>query len=130
MAKIFRDTKQRAAILETLQDYGHPMTARHIRDSAAALVPTLGIATVYRNIRSLLAAGEIEQIDVPGATSYYTIPRKGNHLMVICKDSQRVELIPGAELSVSFLKNLPHDFKARSFQLFVLGHFLKEEKAS
>lgn len=125
MSKIFRDTKQRSAILDTLHEYGQPMTARHIRDYAASLVPTLGIATVYRNIRYLLASGEIEQIDVPGATSYYTIPRQDNYLMMICKDSQRVELVPGAEVPLSVMESLPPNFKANSFQLFVLGQFTK-----
>lgn len=123
MPKVFRDTKQRVAIIETLREYGHPMTARHIRDRASDMVPSLGIATVYRNIRYLLDSGEIEQIDVPGATSYYGIPREGNHVLAVCKDSQRVQLIPEVDVSAGVLKKLPKNFKADSFQMFVLGTF-------
>lgn len=127
MSKKLRETKQRSAITETLRSYGHPMTARHIRDCASKIVPSLGIATVYRNIRGLLDAGEIEQIDVPGATSYYGIPPARKHAMAVCQESQRMHLIPiTTDLSANLLPALPKGFQPASFQLFILGRFTSE----
>lgn len=124
MSKKLRETKQRSAIVEALRDYGHPMTAKHIRDRAAEAVPSLGIATVYRNIRGLLDAGQIEQIDVPGATSYYGIPLAHKHAMAVCKETQRMRLIPlMADISPSILPKLPEAFEPDSIQLFILGRF-------
>lgn len=123
MSKSFRDTKQRNAIIDTLHQYGQPMTAKHIRDMASDIVPSLGIATVYRNIRHLLESGEIEQIDVPGFTSYFSLPRTRPQLLLVCRETQRVQFVDNKQLNISSLRNIPDGFEADRLEVFLFGRF-------
>ncbi len=58
MAKL-RQSKQRDAIYANLSSrYDHP-TAEELYDSVKETVPNLSLATVYRNLKQLAAAGQV-----------------------------------------------------------------------
>lgn len=122
MAKHFRDTKQRAAILDALQEAGYPLTPKEIRERASRSVPGLGIATVYRNIRLLVENQEIEALDVPGHRTCYTRPRTEQQAVLICRQTQRVRLADGMKLTFDPEK-LPENFKAEDVEIYIYGHF-------
>lgn len=122
MGKSFRDTKQRAAILETLRNAEHPLTPMEIRDQAAGNAPGLGIATVYRNIRMLLENEEIEAIEVPGHRTCYMIPRSNQRAVVVCRESKQVRLADGLDIQIDS-KYLPEGFEAEEIEIFIYGRF-------
>lgn len=60
-----RNTRQRKAIQQCLEDAGRPLAPQEILEHAQGLVPGMGLATVYRNIKSMLEAGEIATVSLP-----------------------------------------------------------------
>lgn len=57
-----RYSKQRNLILDILRaNRVHP-TAEWIYEQARVIMPSIGLATVYRNLKQLVEAGEIERI--------------------------------------------------------------------
>ncbi|WP_309398938.1 Fur family transcriptional regulator [Cerasicoccus maritimus] len=126
MGKRFRDTKQRSAILETLKNAEHPLTPKEIQESAAAQVPGLGIATVYRNIRLLLDNKEIEAIEVPGHRACYMLPQNGHRTLVVCRETNRVHLTDGVDLQL-MQDRLPEGFCPEHIEIFIYGRFAGEE---
>lgn len=71
MLENLRKSKQRDLILEIVKDnHIHP-TAEWIYGEAKRFIPTIGIATVYRNLNKLVELGEIEKISIPGESDRY-----------------------------------------------------------
>lgn len=99
------------------------MTAKGILEAAAGAVPSLGIATVYRNIRNMLNSGELEQIDVPGLTSYFSLPRKKAQALAVCRKSQRVHLFDIEQAKLKALHNAPDSFIPDTVEVFLFGEF-------
>jgi Fe2+ or Zn2+ uptake regulation protein len=69
-----RDTKQRAAIRDALNKADRPLNPKEILAIAQNTVPNLGIATVYRNIKTMLERKEIAAIEGSGIAPCYEIP--------------------------------------------------------
>lgn len=78
--RIFRETKQRNAINNAFRNADRPLNPKEVLAIAENEVENLGIATVYRNIKSMLESGEI--ITVPGvdiAPCYVTPAVRDKH---------------------------------------------------
>ena len=71
MTKTYRDTIQRTAIRKTLTNSPRPLNVEEILAAGQVNVPNLGIATVYRNIKKMLAEGEIRAIGGAGIPDCY-----------------------------------------------------------
>lgn len=125
MGKNFRDTKQRAAILDTLRQANHPLTPKEIRERAADAAPGLGIATVYRNLRLLIDSEEIEALEVPGHRTCYLIPRGNQRAVVVCRQTKQVRLADGMEIKID-PSYLPEGFEPEEVEIFIYGRFVGE----
>ena len=62
-----RNTRQKQAIRDAFIEADRPLSPEEALAAAQRLYATLGIATVYRNIKSLLAEGWLEPVSLPGA---------------------------------------------------------------
>ena len=71
MTKTYRDTIQRTAIRNALTNSPRPLNVEEILAAGQVGVPNLGIATVYRNIKTMLAKGEIRAIGGTGIPDCY-----------------------------------------------------------
>ena len=71
MTKTYRDTIQRTAIRKTLTNSPRPLNVEEILAAGQVNVPNLGIATVYRNIKTMLEKGEIRAISGAGIPDCY-----------------------------------------------------------
>ena len=80
-----RDTKQRRAIREVFTREHRPLSTDEVLDAGRMLVPSLGIATVYRTINSLSAEGWIHPVDLPGEPARYERCGKPHHHHFICR---------------------------------------------
>ena len=67
MTKKYSDTIQRTAIRNALINSTRPLNVTEILGVAQINVQNLGIATVYRNIKTMLAEGEIRAIGGTGS---------------------------------------------------------------
>ena len=79
MTVVRRKTMQRDVVLQVLTEAGRPLSPQEIFDAAKAEVPSLGIATVYRNIKTLLENGTLQPVELPGAAQRYEIAGKHHH---------------------------------------------------
>ena len=61
-----RDTRQRRAIRNVFMTSGRPLTPDEVLSMGQRLVDSLGLATVYRNIKILYEEGWLAEVDLPG----------------------------------------------------------------
>jgi len=85
-----RNTRQRQAIRDVLIRAGRPLTPHEILTASQEIIPSLGIATVYRTINSLREAGELNPVELPGETPRYEMAGKGHHHHFHCLHCDRV----------------------------------------
>jgi Fur family ferric uptake transcriptional regulator len=80
-----RNTQQRSAIRAALAQADRPLSPQEILDAARGDQPSLGIATVYRNVRSLVDEGWLQAVDLPAAASRYELANKQHHHHFHCR---------------------------------------------
>ena len=85
-----RATRQNTAIREAIEAAGRPLSSTEVLDEARRHVAALGLATVYRNLKALLDAGEIQVVTLPGEAARYEMARRGHHHHFRCDVCQRV----------------------------------------
>jgi Fur family ferric uptake transcriptional regulator len=116
---IQRETRQRRAIRKTFEEAGHPLSPKELLDAARSQVDGLGIATIYRNLKSLQDDGWIVSVDLPGEPSRYEIAGKDHHHHFHCRSCDRVyevEGCPGNLRSVT-----PDGFHLESHEFVLYG---------
>lgn len=80
-----RRTRQREAIWLTFERAARPLGPQEVLEMARSDVPGLGIATVYRNIKSLVAEGGLRSVELPGAPDRYEVAGKDHHHHFHCR---------------------------------------------
>jgi Fe2+ or Zn2+ uptake regulation protein len=79
-----RNTKQRQAIFETIENHGGHLTADEIYRLVKRRFPRLSLGTVYRNLRVLVAQGGLRELDFGTAVTYFETS-KNSHYHLICR---------------------------------------------
>lgn len=114
-----RETKQRNAIHAALIATGRPLSPLEILEIAGKEVPRIGIATVYRNIRSMVESGELVGVDLPGQPARFTLPdHKKPHVFV---DTEADEVYTFDAPVGALQKLLPRGFKADTVAIYATG---------
>ncbi len=90
-----RNTRQRGAIRRAFQRAGRPLSTDEVLAQARAEVGGLGIATIYRNIRTLVDDGWLTSIALPGEVPRYELKGKEHHHHFRCRRCARVFDVPG-----------------------------------
>lgn len=90
-----RDTRQRRAIRKVLEAVGRPLSPRELLREARRRAPTLGLATVYRTVRGLVADGSLTPVALPGEPARYEPSGKRHHHHFRCRGCDRVFEIAG-----------------------------------
>ena len=85
-----RKTRQRDAIRDTIARTDRPLLPQEVLDAAQHLAPGLGIATVYRTLKALLAEGELQSVNLPGESSRFELAQRPHHHHFQCRDCSRV----------------------------------------
>jgi len=124
--KLFRDTKQRHAIKRALDNAGRPLGPKEILDLASKEVPNLGIATVYRNIKTMVEKGELATVDLPGQAPRYQPPSdRPPHLFIDEKSDSVYNIAPNLE---GVVIDLPENFELERFQIIAFGRVTKVKR--
>lgn len=66
-------TRQRGAVIDALREAGRPLSPAEILAAAQRQVPSLGLATVYRNLRALLDDAQVHAVELPGQADRYEL---------------------------------------------------------
>lgn len=118
-----RNTRQRAAILETLSRQDDFRSAQQIHEQMKADGETVGLATVYRNLQALSRSGRLDVLVAgDGESLYRQCEDSGHHHHLVCRECGRtVEfLAPRLEGAMTTIAN-EHGFTDLDHTLEVFG---------
>ncbi|HEY4081611.1 MAG TPA: transcriptional repressor [Burkholderiaceae bacterium] len=85
-----RSTRQRSAIRNVIEAVGRPLSPQEVLDAAQQEVPGMSLATVYRNLKQLVEAGEIVVVALPGESPRYEATQHEHHHHFQCTECKRV----------------------------------------
>jgi Fur family ferric uptake transcriptional regulator len=95
-----RNTSQRAAILQILAGTAEFVTAQELHSALRDSGTGIGLATVYRALSDMVAAGEVDTLRGPaGETLYRQCGESTHHHHLVCRICGRTEEVtaPGVE---------------------------------
>ncbi|MEM7481701.1 MAG: transcriptional repressor [Acidobacteriota bacterium] len=114
-----RRTNQRAAIRRALEQANRPLSPQEILDLAEDGAPGLGIATVYRALKSLVEKGWLRTVDLPGGPSRYELTGKDHHHHFHCRACDRVYEVDDCPGEVAGLA--PAGFRTEDHEIILYG---------
>jgi Fur family transcriptional regulator, ferric uptake regulator len=114
-----RDTQQRRAIRAAIDDANRPLSPREVLDSARRGSPGLGIATVYRTLKTWVEEGGLTQVDLPGEPPRYEATGKQHHHHFHCRSCDRVYELQGCPEGLRSLT--PPGFSLESHEVVLYG---------
>ncbi|MEQ8820438.1 MAG: transcriptional repressor [Sumerlaeia bacterium] len=85
-----RKTNQRTAIRQVLKNARRPLSPAEVHRLAKETVPKLGIATVYRTLKSMHETGLLSLVFLPGEAPRYEWGVTDPHPHFHCRDCGRV----------------------------------------
>lgn len=95
------------------------MSPLEILDEAQSAAPGLGLATVYRTVRSLSERGDIVPVEIPGEPPRYEVAGKRHHHHFRCRACGRVFEVMGCPGRLDRL--VPDGFQMESHELVIFG---------
>jgi Fur family transcriptional regulator, ferric uptake regulator len=117
---MIRQTRQREALFKALKEAGRPLAALELFELARQHAPRIGLRTVYRQIRELVAEGRLVGVDFPGQPPRYAlVSRTGHHPHLICNLCQKVFELPCATPDIPF--EAPDGWKVTGEELILYG---------
>jgi Fur family transcriptional regulator, ferric uptake regulator len=114
-----RKTQQRDAIRQVLAAADRPMSPQEVLQSARRRSPGLGIATVYRALKSLSDEGFLVAVDLPGEASRFELAGKKHHHHFHCRDCGRAFDLEGCVPTVQRLA--PKGFRVEDHEVVLYG---------
>lgn len=116
---VARKTHQRAAIRNAFERADRPLSPAEVLVEAQRDLSRLGIATVYRNIRTLVEEGWLQEVQLPGSPSRYEVAGKHHHHHFRCQVCDRVYEVDGCPPNLKAL--LPDGFALEGHDLTLFG---------
>jgi len=119
--KPLRSTRQRTAILDYLRHTTSHPTAEKVHSVVRREIPTIGLATVYRNLETLVERGMAIRFDGPDGRRHYDANTR-IHYHIFCTQCGRVADLHVEEPRVD-LERLQEatDFQVTGFDLTLRG---------
>lgn len=120
--KLVRSTRQRLAIRHSFEKSGRPLGPKEILDIAGTEVEKLGIATVYRNIKSMIEKKELISVDIPGQPSRYFLPSGAKRPVFLCTKTNKAFFVDPKCIKIE-LANLPKEFHPDHSEVVIFGRY-------
>ncbi len=115
-----RKTRQKDAIRAAFEQAARPLSPDEALSAAQTIVQGISVATVYRNINSLVAERWLSIVEVPGEPSRYEVAGKGHHHHFHCRHCGRIYDLPGCALP-TVTPTVPQGFELTGHELFLYG---------
>lgn len=94
MTESLRSTRQRQEIIRALSEAGRFLTVAELHERLARGGPRVGLATVYRAVRTLSRSGDVDVLRTGGEASYRLCVEERHHHHLVCRDCGRaVEVV-------------------------------------
>jgi Fur family ferric uptake transcriptional regulator len=114
-----RMTRQRHVIMQVFDTAGRPLATSEILALAQRGTARLGIATVYRTVKALVAEGWLQGVDMPGSHTRYEKSDKGHHHHFHCRVCDRVFEMEGCTGDLNLLT--PRGFRMEGHEIIING---------
>lgn len=114
-----RKTRQRDAIRQAFESAGRPLAPEQVLAAAKAVVAGLGVATVYRNIRTLLEEGWLVPVALPGEATRYELSGKAHHHHFHCRGCGEIFELEGC--AVALREMAPRGFEVTGHEVVLYG---------
>jgi Fur family ferric uptake transcriptional regulator len=114
-----RHTRQRQIILQVFEEADRPLGPQEVLQAGQVYTPGLGIATVYRALKSLVEEGWLALVVLPGEPSRYEVAGKAHHHHFRCRTCDRVFEIAGCPTNVKRLT--PRGFHLEGHEIVLYG---------
>lgn len=116
---MLRNTSQREAIRKVIFRANRPLSTEEIYAMSRKMIPGLGIATVYRTLRSLREEGAIHEVDLPGQSSRWELADKDHHHHFLCRSCDKLYEIEGCLGGIDRL--LPPGYSLEAHNILLEG---------
>lgn len=118
-----RQTRQREAVERVLGQARRPLSAGELLNATRRAVSGIGIATIYRHLRTMTEQGEVVAVKLPGERVRYEPAGKTHHHHFVCDVCGRVFEIPGC---ASGLRGMtPVGFSVERHEVILYGRCLE-----
>lgn len=114
-----RNTRQREAIEAVMARTQRPLEPAEVLAKAKKSVPRLGIATVYRALKTLVEEGKLKRVELPGQITRYERTGLAHHHHFHCRGCGKVFDIPGCPDGLRRLT--PRGFKLEGHEVMLYG---------
>ncbi|WP_213806996.1 transcriptional repressor [Granulicella sp. dw_53] len=114
-----RNTRQKEAIRAAFLEADRPLSPEEALIGAQKQVQAVSIATIYRNIASLVEEQWLTTVDVPGHSSRYEVAGKAHHHHFQCTSCNTVHELAGCVMQTR--PKLPRGFTYTAHEFFVYG---------
>lgn len=115
-----RNTKQKQIVYEVLMENKTHPTMKEIYSLAKKKDPTIGQATIYRNVHKLFEDGKLRKIDYSGK-EYFDINQE-EHIHLVCKKCGKItDLFEYYIEDIRKILNEQQNFKCEEIQVLVTG---------
>jgi len=114
-----RDTRQQRAIRAVFDRTDRPLSPAEVHEAASDEVAELGMATVYRTLRRMRDAGDLEPVELPGEPTRYEAAGKAHHHHFLCRRCERAFELEGCPGRLTSL--LPEGFELQEHDLTLYG---------
>ncbi len=115
-----RNTRQKQAIRDAFIEANRPLSPEEALSAAQRHYETLGIATVYRNIKTLLVEGWLDPVSLPGQSTRYELAGKAHHHHFHCRKCGRMFELGGCARTV--MPKPPRGFQVAGHELMLYGN--------
>ena len=117
-----RLTRQRTEILRVIDEAQRPLSPQEILEAGRAAIPSLSIATIYRNLRDLQQDGMIQAVALPGDSPRYESrhAHAHHHHHFQCSKCQRVFDIHGCPGGLEGME-VPEGFMVEHHEVTLYG---------
>lgn len=114
-----RDTRQRGAIRRVFLCVERPLTPDEVLEHGQRIVPSLGLATVYRNVKALVSEGWLSEVDLPGGGLRYELAGRPHHHHFLCRSCRQAFDVHRCPNEVEGLA--PEGFEVDGHELILFG---------
>lgn len=114
-----RQTRQRESIRRAIHDADRPLSISEILTAAKGRVSGLGVATVYRTLKTLIREGLIVQVEMPGEPPRYETAGKDHHHHFYCRSCDRVYEVEGCTGDFAWMT--PPGFTLEGHEVMLYG---------
>ncbi len=112
-------TSTRVALLDTLHEAGHPMTALELRSN----IKNIDLVTVYRGLRSFLQHGLVREVHLKNGPARYESAESQHHHHLVCTGCGVIDELPSCEVSELESQALKHSKRFTSISEHSLEFF-------